>query len=89
MKQNLKSIKGIDLGVLTIKEYTCVMDIMESSFGRHIKPLTIDFIFTEIVEELEINNRIDHLGHKELEILISVAEKLCEQWIKSIRNGKN
>ena len=89
MKQDLKNIKGVNLGVLTIREYACVMNIMKSSFNRHIKPLTIDFIFTEIVEELEINNRIDHLGHKELEILISVAEKLCEQWIKSIRNGKN
>jgi|3_EtaG_2_1085321.scaffolds.fasta_scaffold182854_3 hypothetical protein len=89
MKQDLKSVKGIDLGVLTMREYTCVMDIMESSFIRHIKPLTIDFIFTEIVEKLEINNRINNLSCKELEILINVAEKLCEQWIKSIRNGEN
>ena len=89
MKQDLKSVKGIDLDVLTIKEYTCVMDIMESSFGRHIKPLTIDFIFTEIVEELEINNRTNHLNHKQIEILANIAEKLCEQWIKSIRNGEN
>ena len=89
MKQDLKSVKGIDLGILTIREYAYVMGIMESSFSRHIKPLTIDFIFTEIVEELEINNRINHLNQDQVETLANIAEKLCEQWIKSIRDGEN
>ena len=89
MKQDLKSIKGINLDVLTLKEYAYVMNIMESNFSRHIKPLTIDFIFTEIVEDLERNNVTNHLNQNQVKILVNIAEKLCEQWIKSIRDGEN